>query len=111
MLSPTDQRGTRRHAVADSQRSDNYADAYQNLSGPQAWWASSQATSTVLLPDGNPVTAFGTGFRSQSNAQGMSSQRDVVLVQWRLNEKSVVARVRFEILLPNPISATSSTRT
>jgi hypothetical protein len=28
MLSPTDQRGTRRHAVADSQRADNYADAY-----------------------------------------------------------------------------------
>ena len=29
MLSPTDQRGTRRHAVADSQRADNYADAHQ----------------------------------------------------------------------------------
>jgi hypothetical protein len=28
MLSPTDQRGTRRHAVADSQRADNDADAY-----------------------------------------------------------------------------------
>ena len=61
----------------------------QNRPGPQAWWASSQATSTVLLPDGNLLTAFGTGYRSQPNAQGQSSPRDVGLVQWRLNEKSV----------------------
>ena len=61
----------------------------QNLPGPQAWWASSQATSTVLLPDGNILTAFGTGYRSQPNAQGMSSPRDVGLIKWRLNNKPV----------------------
>jgi len=61
----------------------------QNLPGPQAWWASSQATSTVLLPDGNLLTAFGTGYRSQPNAQGLPSPRDIGLVQWRLNEQPV----------------------
>ena len=63
----------------------------QNLPGPQAWWASSQATSTALLPDGNLVTAFGTGYRSQPNSQGMSSPRDVGLVQWRLYEAPVTS--------------------
>ncbi len=57
--------------------------------GPQAWWASSQATSTVLLPDGNLLTAFGTGYRSQPDAQGRASPRDVGLIQWRLHEKAV----------------------
>jgi hypothetical protein len=32
--------------------------------GPNAWYASSQATSTVLLPDGSCITTFGTGYRS-----------------------------------------------
>ena len=59
----------------------------QNAPGPQAWWASSQATSTVLLPDGNLLTAFGTGYRSQPNAQGMSSPRDVGLIQWQLSKE------------------------
>lgn len=48
------------------------------------WWPSSQATSTVLLPDAFLLTAFGTGYRSQPNAQGMSAPRDVGLVRWRL---------------------------
>ena len=61
----------------------------KNLPGPQAWWASSQATSTVLLPDGNLLTAFGTGYRSLPNSQNQSSPRDVGLVQWRLNENPV----------------------
>ena len=61
----------------------------QNLPGPQAWWASCQATSTVLLPEGTILTAFGTGYRSQPNAQGMSAPRDVGLVRWRLNEQPV----------------------
>lgn len=33
--------------------------------GPTAWYPSSQATSTVLLPDGSILTAFGTGCRCQ----------------------------------------------
>lgn len=59
----------------------------QSAPGPQAWWASSQATSTVLLPDGSLLTAFGTGYRSQPNAQGMPSPRDVGLIQWCLSKK------------------------
>jgi hypothetical protein len=54
--------------------------------GPQAWWASSQATSTVLLPDGSLLTAFGTGYRSQPNRNNQSTPRDVGLVLWRLGE-------------------------
>ena len=61
----------------------------KSLPGPQAWWASSQATSSVLLPDGAILTAFGTGYRSQPNAQNMSAPRDVGLVQWRLSGEQV----------------------
>ena len=31
--------------------------------GDTYWWPSSQATSSVLLPDGSILTAFGTGYR------------------------------------------------
>jgi acetyl esterase/lipase len=61
----------------------------QNLPGPQAWWASCQSTSTLLLPDGGLLTAFGTGYRSQPNAQNMPAPRDVGLVQWRLSDQPV----------------------
>ena len=47
------------------------------------WWASSQATSTVLLPDGSLMTAFGTGYRSQPGAKG-PRPRDVGLIRWKL---------------------------
>lgn len=47
------------------------------------WWASSQATSTVLMPDGWLVTAFGTGYRSQPGEKG-PGPRDVGLIRWRL---------------------------
>ena len=39
------------------------------------WWPSSQATSTVLLPDGSLLTAFGTGYRIQPS--GGQEPRDV----------------------------------
>ena len=54
-----------------------------NRTGDNEWWASSQATSTVLLPDGSLLTAFGTGYRSQPNAQGLPAPRDVGLIHWR----------------------------
>lgn len=59
-----------------------------NRTGPEYWWASSQATSTVLLPDGSLLTAFGTGYRSQP-AEGGPSPRDAGLVHWRLNSEPV----------------------
>jgi hypothetical protein len=49
------------------------------------WYPSSQATSTVLLPDGSMLTAFGTGYRCQDTVKGQPAPRDVGLVKWRLN--------------------------
>jgi hypothetical protein len=51
------------------------------------WWPSSQCTSSVLLPDGSILTAFGTGYRSGPGEQVMKhfSPRDVGLVRWRVN--------------------------
>jgi hypothetical protein len=55
-----------------------------NRKGANEWWASSQATSTVLLPDESLLTAYGTGYRSEPNAQGLPAPRDVGLIHWRL---------------------------
>jgi len=55
-----------------------------HLKGTNEWWPSSQATSTVLLPDGALLTAFGTGYRCGPNAEGLSAPRDVGLIHWSL---------------------------
>jgi hypothetical protein len=55
-----------------------------NRKGENAWWPSSQATSTVLLPDGSLLTAFGTGFRSRPNEINLPGPRDVGLIRWSL---------------------------
>jgi hypothetical protein len=60
-----------------------------NRQGPNGWWASCQATSTVLLPDGSLLTAFGTGYRSQPNEQNMPAPRDAGLVRWRLSDSAL----------------------
>jgi hypothetical protein len=60
------------------------ADWQANRKGDNYWWASSQSTSTVLLPDGYLLTAFGTGYRSRPDANGLPSPRDVGLVKWTL---------------------------
>ena len=60
-----------------------------NRKGPNSWWPSSQATSTVLLPDGAILTAFGTGYRSRPDDDSQNAPRDVGLVSWRLNDKPV----------------------
>ena len=58
--------------------------------GPCAWYASSQATSTLLLPDGALLTAFGTGFRSTDpKGQGRPGPRDAGLVRWTINMQPV----------------------
>jgi len=57
-----------------------------NRLGENKWWASCQATSTVLQPDGELITAFGTGYRSQPGVGGGNpSPRDAGLVRWRLS--------------------------
>ena len=53
-----------------------------DIKGENAWWPSSQSTSSRLLPDGSIITVFGTGYRIHSDEQ---APRDVGLVRWRLN--------------------------
>lgn len=50
--------------------------------GPTNGWCSPQSTSTVLLPDGSILTAFGTGFRNPMSATVWLM--DVALVKWQL---------------------------
>ena len=58
-----------------------------NRLGENKWWASCQATSTVLLPDGSLLTAFGTGYRSEPDASGGNpSPRDAGLLRWTLSD-------------------------
>jgi hypothetical protein len=52
-----------------------------NKTGEWAWVASSQATSTVILPDGALLTAFGTGYSTVPD----SNPRDIGVVRWKLN--------------------------
>jgi hypothetical protein len=54
-----------------------------NRKGEHAWWASCQATSSVLLPDGTILTAFGTGYRSQPNVYNQPAPRDIGLIYWK----------------------------
>jgi hypothetical protein len=61
-------------------------------SGPNAWFQSSQATSTVLLPDGSLLTAFGTGYRAIASPKARFGEpRDVALVLWKVNTGPVNA--------------------
>ncbi len=55
-----------------------------HMKGTSEWWPSSQATSTVLLPDGVLLTAFGTGYRCRADAEGRAAPRDVGLIRWEL---------------------------
>ena len=62
-----------------------------NRTGANEWWPSSQATSTVLLPDGHLLTAFGTGYRCQPNANGKPTPRDVGLIRWQVGRPKAEA--------------------
>ncbi len=59
-----------------------------NRTGENAWWASSQSTSTVILPGGDLLTVFGTGYRSQPGPVNFTP-RDIGLVRWKLNNKGL----------------------
>ena len=63
-----------------------------NRKDKHAWWAGCQSTSSVLLPDGSILTAFGTGYRSRPAKDGHPGKplpRDVSLVQWQVNNKGL----------------------
>ena len=51
------------------------------------WWGSPQSTSTVMLPDGSLLTAFGTGVRNLPTQD--ICKMDVALVRWRPSRKPV----------------------
>ncbi len=55
------------------------------VSGRNSWWGLSQTTSTVRLPDGALLTAFGTGFRNESTQPWC--KMDVGLVRWRVSDQ------------------------
>ena len=59
--------------------------------GKTYWWPSSQATSSILLPDGTILTAFGTGYRIKADKDSPQAPRDAGLIEWRLNTKPVNA--------------------
>lgn len=51
---------------------------------PNAWYNSSQSTSTVLLPDGSLLTAFGSGHYNEPVDPWC--RMDVGLVRWNVND-------------------------
>ncbi len=59
-----------------------------NLRGKNSWWPSPQSTSTVLLPDGWLLTAYGRAYHCLPTADGqIGPPRDIGLVRWRLDAK------------------------
>ena len=53
-----------------------------NLKDERSWFCSVQSTSTIRLPDGTLLTAFGTGFNN--HAEATKCKMDVALVKWRV---------------------------
>jgi len=53
-----------------------------NVKGDKRWYGGVQSTSSVLLPDGTIVTAFGTGFENAPETK--LCQMDVALVRWQV---------------------------
>ena len=73
-----------------------------------SWTQSSQQTSSVLLPDGSILTAFGTGYRvvKPEGDPQTYCPRDVGLVKWRvnyegLNDDRTIANAPFDSDLRN----------
>lgn len=57
------------------------------MSGSRANWGSPQSTSSVLLPDGDLLTVFGTGVRNVP--EQTLWKMDVALVRWRPSNQPV----------------------
>jgi hypothetical protein len=55
-----------------------------NLRGHNAWWSSPQSTSSVLLPDGSILTAYGRAADCLPTADGqIGPPRDIGLMRWK----------------------------
>jgi hypothetical protein len=52
------------------------------------WWSAPQSTSTVLLPDGWLLTAYGTGYRCDQpfTSEGVLGPHDIGLIRWQVRE-------------------------
>jgi len=48
------------------------------------WWAAPQGTSTLVMPDGSILTAYGTCFRGQPCEHNTAIPADVGLVRWQV---------------------------
>jgi len=49
----------------------------------RAWWPAPQATSSLRLPDGSILTAYGTCYRGQPGQNNTPIPADLGLIQWR----------------------------
>jgi len=68
------------------------------------WWGAAQSTSTVVLPSGALLTAFGTGLRNVP--EDTICEMDVALVRWRpsrgrVSSESAISRAPFDSDLRN----------
>ena len=54
------------------------------IKGEKAFHSATQATSSLLLPNGIILTAFGTAHRAKFNEQGKLAPRDVGTVLWSI---------------------------
>ena len=64
------------------------------IKGEEFWGCGVQNSSTILLPDGTILTAFGTGFRNVPGVEpGAAGWKfDVVLVTWRIDSQPAGAK-------------------
>ena len=70
--------------------------------GPAQWWSRCQATSTVQLPDGDLLTAFGMVYGSSPNAHALLSPREVGLVPGRTDDVIVASERQIPDTVPDP---------
>jgi len=62
------------------------------IKGENSWSGGCQGTSSVLVPDGWILTAYGTGYRAKyppSGRPGHPTPRDIGLVRWRPSSEPV----------------------
>lgn len=59
--------------------------------GGNSWWSGAFSSSSVLLPDGAIITAYGNGYRVKPDpaVPGQPTPRDIGLVRWRVNNKGL----------------------
>lgn len=67
-----------------------------NVKGDMLWFGGVQSTSTVVLPDGTLVTAFGTGFENAPDTT--LCQMDVAVIRWKIPSNTLNSDTYFTSL-------------